>query len=285
METMKKQILNFLEYWESVKRRSSRTLSNYHLYLERFLKFCEKNNFNDLSKINAEFLRKYNAYLSSLKKPQMNMSTQNYHLIALRMLLKYCSLKKQGFCDHHKIKLAKMEKKKSLTVPWQTFCTVLDSPLSLNTPLIIRSRDKAILELLASSGLKVSELSHLQKKDFSGKTLLCRKPKMDRELALSNQAQYWIKEYLQKRKDNRPNLFISHDKADLVRQKSQEDAGLSSRSIERIVKRYGQVQKQKITPQILRNTYILHKLSSGENPKDLKTQLGLKSNSAMMVNG
>jgi len=285
MDLIKKQILNFLQYWEDVKRRSSRTLANYHHYLDRFLKFCEKSKLTDLAKIDSEFIRRYNNYLTALDHPKMTRQTQNYHLIALRMLLKYGNIKKQGNCDHRKVKLGKLEKKKAQVVDKQTFNDVLASPLSRHSSEIIKLRDKAILELLASSGLKVSEISILQKRDFAGRTLLCRKPKMDRQLELSNQAQYWLREYLQKRKDDRPNLFISHDKADSARQKAKEDFGLSPRSIERIVKSYSANQKQKITPQILRNTYIAQKLLSGENPKDLKSQLGLKSNSAIRNNG
>jgi site-specific recombinase XerD len=136
-------------------------------------------------------------------------------------------------------------------------------------------RDKAILETLFSTGLRVSELAGLTKDQVNLKneefTVRGKGGKL-RVVFLSNQARYWLKLYLAKRSSMDPHLFVSHDRAG----KSREEGGLTPRSIQRLVERYAKAAgiTKPITPHTLRHTFATDLLRNGADIRSVQSLLG-----------
>jgi site-specific recombinase XerD len=158
---------------------------------------------------------------------------------------------------------------------------LLESPLTSKNPSIIKKRDKAILETFFCTGLRVSELANLKidsinlKKDEFTVRGKGDKPRI---VFLSNQAKHWLAEYMKMRKDSNPFLFISHDRAANGR-KTVEDAGLTPRSIQRLVERYAKAAglTKKVTPHTMRHSYATDLLMNGADIRSVQSMLGHSS--------
>ncbi|MFH0818381.1 MAG: site-specific tyrosine recombinase/integron integrase [Patescibacteria group bacterium] len=283
------QLLNdFLEYLEIEKNRSQATIKNYDFYVNRFLKWA---NITDPKQITAEMVRKYRLYLNRLENTHsgenLKKNTQNYHSIALRTFLKYMAKRDVKTLAPEKIELAKQPERQIEFLEGQELEKILAVPLILekksekhNHKLII-ARDKAILELLFSTGMRVSEMAklkiediNLEKDEFSVRG----KGSKIRVVFLSNQAKYWLKQYLKKRTDLSPFLFTAHDKAQ-IRRSSKQDEPLTSRSVERIVQKYAKLAgiTKKITPHTLRHSFATDLLNNGADIRAVQAMLGHSS--------
>lgn len=251
--------IQFLEYLEIERGRSLKTVENYDRYLTRFFKFTE---INRAGQIDDELVRKYRLWLNrqvgtidNLKK-----NTQNYYLIALRSFLKYLAKREIESLPPDRIELAKTGARELDLVSSAELNRLLAGPTGNSLESL---RDKAILELFFSTGLRVSELCSLSHDsiDFSRDEFSIRgKGEKVRLVFLSPAAKEAIKIYLKKRKDvEKSELFP-----------------LTIRSIERLVKKYAIKAgiTRKVTPHTLRHAFATDLLQNGADIRSVQMMLG-----------
>jgi len=210
-----------------------------------------------LKDINQEIVRQYRVYLSGLKgekKEPMSRRTQGYHVIALRSFLKWCIKNDWEVLSPEKIDLPKVQERQVKFMNGEQVDRLLNAP-SLST--IQGKRDKAILEVLFSTGLRVSELTKLnidkidlERREFG----IIGKGGKARVVFLSTRAAEWVRKYLEAREDKYKPLFIRH-KGKIDPSTPDEKTRLSDRSVQRMIKKY--VRKIKLpvdaTPHVLRH--------------------------------
>lgn len=277
-----KKINDFLEYLEIEKGLSLITIRNYGFYLNRFAGYAKENNIDAPEKIKKELITKYRLWLNRKEtrlSEGLKKNTQNYHLIALRGFLKYLTKNDIKTLEPEKIELAKQEPRQVDFLEGSDLERILEAPLKSEQEGIIRKRDKAILELFFSSGLRVSELSklkidniNLNKEEF---TVRGKGSKL-RVVFLSQDAKKWIGAYLEARKDVCPFLFISHDRASEGR---HEFAPLTPRSIQRLVQKYSRLAgiSKHVTPHTMRHSYATDLLLNGADIRSVQSMLGHSS--------
>ncbi len=311
---LKTALQQFLEYLEIEKNRSPRTVTNYKFYLERFFNFAKLKNAEDIT---LEAVRHYRLELHRKKDrwdKELKTSTQNYHLIALRSFLKYLAKQDIKTLAAEKIELAKMSDRQISFLEGGDLERLLEAPLTSPGPSLSRGerqtsppdkgetergsnltrlRDKAILELLFSTGLRISELTNLKIDDINlGKeefTVRGKGGKL-RVIFLSNQARYWIKNFLDKRRDLNPYLFVPLDRAEKGREKKAGDAsmtkkkslnfqGLTPRSVQRLIKKYAKMAgiTKRVTPHVLRHSFATDLLQNGADIRSVQAMLGHSS--------
>lgn len=276
----------FLDHLEIEKNRSLRTRTNYQFYLGRFLDWARsRRKGKDVAPadIDDELVREFRLWLNRVENgrgEELKKNTQNYHLIALRAFLKYLAKRDVRTMAAEKVELGKMPERMVAFLEPTDLERLLAAPLSGagDKPDVIRLRDKAVLELLFSTGLRVSELAGLNREDVNlerDEFTVRGKGRKLRVVFLSEQAKYWIKQYLAGRRDVSPFLFVAHDRA----RKGREDAdasGLTPRSVERIVARYSRAAgiPKHITPHSLRHTFATDLLMNGADIRSVQTLLG-----------
>ena len=215
--------------------------------------------FLNWSKINSEKqidLILIKEYKSWLEKQNLEDSTQNYHFIALRSFLKYLSKQQIKTLSFDKIKLTKKEKKFSNLLEEDEIEILRQAPLKSKEKKIIRLRDSAILELFLSTGLKVSQLANLKRKQINfekNSFNIILKNNKTQIIQLTNQVKYNLKKYLKTRNATASSLFVRHDRA----KGKEAPMHLTPRSIQRLIQKYGKFAGivKKITPHTLRQTF------------------------------
>lgn len=278
---MEKLVHNFLQYMEDNKKRSVRTVRNYDLYLRRFLGWLKENGGTDPEKITVEKIKKYQTWLKKIKNPikkiNLKENTQNYHLIAIRKFLRFLSAKNFNALPYAKVNLPRLKRTRIDFLDQKEAQALLESPNRAEQSPLIQCRDRAILEMLYCTGLKVSELAELKKDtiDLKKAFFFIDGKGDERRIFISNQAKFWVKQYLIKRKEKNNYLFISHDRAGRKRQ----PGGLTARSIERIVERYAKAAgiEKRVTPQMLRHTFALGLIRGGASAETVQSKLGHSS--------
>lgn len=282
-------IKDFLEYCEVDRGRSSKTVANYDFYLARFQEFV-----GDVapSKITDTLVHEYRLWLNRLTDRDgepLKKNTQNYHLIALRSLLKYLARRDVESLAAEKVDLAKVPERDISFLEAEEIERLLAAPfaaLEKATPSqrLTALRDKAALEMLFCTGLRVSELAHLKREDVSLKRTeftVRGKGSKKRVVFMSRAALDALKHYLEARRDINPHLFIPHDRAKRA-QTRKDDADsepLTARSIQRIVERYARaagIMKQ-VTPHTLRHSYATDLLRNGADLRAVQAMLGHSS--------
>ncbi len=273
-----KYLKEFLEYLEIERGRSDKTVRNYHFYLRRFSDWAKEPN---PAEIDNEMVRKYRLYLNrdlvGRESAQLKKNTQNYHLIALRAFLKYLAKRDVKSMAAEKIELAKQSTRHVSFLEAEELKRFLEAPEK--DPTIVGTRDKAILELLFSTGLRVSELASLRIDAINLKleefTVLGKGSK-HRVVFLSDGARRAIKAYLERRRDVSPFLFVRHDRA---RKFTPGAHPLTPRSIQRIVDRYAREAgiTKRVTPHTLRHTYATDLLRNGADIRSVQSLLGHES--------
>jgi len=279
-KNLKQLTTQFLEYLEIEKGKSAATVKNYDFYLNRFLQMTKASQPNSIT---TDVIREYRLQLNRLKNPDgkfLKKSTQNYHLIALRSFLKYLAKNDIISLPPEKIELAKQAERQIEFLEGDDLEKLLEAPLKSKESEIIKMRDKAILELLFSTGLRVSELSNLKKDQINLKkdefTVRGKGEKL-RLVFVSNQAKYYIGEYLKLRNDNFKALFIRHDRAAKRNQTETEKISkLTPRSIQRVIRRYAKEAgiAKKVTPHTLRHSFGTDLLQSGADLRAVQQLLG-----------
>ncbi|MDD4271201.1 MAG: tyrosine-type recombinase/integrase [Patescibacteria group bacterium] len=276
---MDKAINNFLEYLEVEKGLSLTTVKNYSFYLHRFAEFAKEAGVVNTAKISKELVHKYRLWLNRLNSAQgdgLKKNTQNYHLIALRGFLKYLVKNDIKSLEPEKVELAKQEQRQVDFLEGADLSRILEAPFKVELPEIIKKRDKAILELFFSTGLRVSELCKLKIENINLKkdefTVRGKGSKL-RVVFLSDDAKQAIGEYLKSRNDVNPYLFISHDKAASGR---DEQTGLTPRSVQRLVQKYAKVAgiTKEVTPHTMRHSYATDLLMNGADIRSVQAMLG-----------
>ena len=276
MTTLQKLITEFLEYLEVERGRSQRTIRNYDFYLRRFAKWAKN---PTPQKITAEMVRKYRLWLNrsveGREGDQLKKSTQNYHLIALRSFLKYLAKRDIKSLASEKIELARQTTRTVEFLEADELERLLAAPMREKEGLIA-IRDKAILELLFSTGMRVSELTglnidqvNLKRDEFTVRG----KGDKPRVVFLSSSAKDTLGAYLSKRRDTSPFMFVSHDRA----KKGRAESGpITPRSIQRLVEFYTKAAgiTKRITPHTLRHTFATDLLLSGADIRAVQSLLG-----------
>ncbi len=276
LQELKRQ---FLEYIEIEKGRAIRTVENYGHYLDVFLK---QTKLEDPKDITNEVVRDFRIWLNRQSTGNnhatgdtMKKKTQNYYLIALRTFLKFMARRGIKTLPADNIELAKVSERIIDTISPDELSRLLKAPDNEENPER-RARDKAILELLFSTGLRVSELCSLKNDlDLKQDEFSIRgKGGKVRVVFLSDTAKDAVKEYLKLRKDMSDALFVpvSDDK----RVKGDKDNALTRRTIERIVKRYAIIAgiSKKVTPHVLRHAFATDLLSNGADLRSVQAMLG-----------
>lgn len=265
----------FLEDCELAQGLATKTIINYEHYLKRLQKFLQtdlKLQDPKLSEINQEVIRKWRLYLNHLPG-SLSRSTQNYHLVALRSFLSWASKNGISTLTPEKVELPRLSEPEVVFLNSDKMTMLLAAP-DLKT--IIGLRDLAIIELLFSTGLRVSELVSLDQKDVAGKTevTILGKGGKRRVVFLSDRARMALDNYLKKRQDQLEPLFIRTTKG------SEKSAGrLTTRSVQRVILKYAtQINlTEKITPHTIRHTFATDLLQSGADLRSVQTLLGHSS--------
>ncbi len=280
MASLKQLKTQFLEYIEIEKGRSLKTVENYDHYLTRFLNFTKNDN---PEKINDTIIREFRLWLNRQptghhkdKYETLSKKTQNYYLIAIRAFLKYLARQGISSLPSERIELAKTgERSLDLITPTE-LSRLLESP---NGTELKDLRDKAILELLFSTGLRVSELASLTADiNLDSDELSIRgKGGKVRVVFISDEAKKCVKRYLSARKDMSDALFVQI--GNQINKKNKSIEGLNRRSIERIVKTHAIKAgiSKKVTPHVMRHMFATDLLSNGADLRSVQTLLGHSS--------
>ncbi len=276
---LRKLIGEFCEYLEIEKNRSRRTWENYAFYLNRFATWAEEHGANKAKAIDLETVRQYRIWLNRFEDRNgvpLKKNTQNYHLIALRAFLKYLSKRDIGSLAAEKIELARQPERQVDFLKPAEVQQMFEAVLQAKAEPIVQVRDRAILELLWSTGLRVSELCSLkiEQVDFTRNEFSVRgKGGKVRVVFFSDDAKNWIKKYLDARKDLAPNLFIGHDRAKGGRESM---AGLTSRSVQRVVERAAKASGivKSVSPHTLRHSFATDLLMNGADLRSVQSLLG-----------
>jgi site-specific recombinase XerD len=266
---------DFLEYLEIEQNRSQKTIQNYDHYLTRLIDFAGEIDINDIT---PELIRKWRLWLNRLgtnNSDELGKNTQNYHLIALRSFLKFCAKRDIETMPADKIELAK-SKRKQVTFLNQDELERLFKAPKIDT--INGLRDRAILELLFSSGLRVSELVGLDIGDINLKRkefMVRGKGQKDRPIFISDAAAWWIQNYLDKRQDNSRPLFIRYSGNKKV-SVSGNYYRLTARSVQRLVARYALMAgiTKHVSPHTLRHSFATDLLMNGADLRSVQAMLG-----------
>lgn len=309
MASLSSYLLQFLEHLEIERNRSQKTLQNYDFYLKRFVEWWGDKKPESLK---AEDVRQYRLWLNRLVDVHgepLKKNTQNYHLIALRSFLKYLAKRDVHTLAPEKIELMKMPDREVSFLDEYDVSRLLEAPLQekrhkeekegdeMNVEKkrsdILRKkyRDKALLELLFSTGLRVSELANLKKENVNLKRdefTVMGKGRKSRVVFISEQARYWLKKYLDARADMNPYLFISHESKKkhkkIAKQGSKttisdDEQPLTQRSIQRIVQKYAKMAgiTKPVTPHTLRHSFATDLLQNGADIRSVQTMLGHSS--------
>ncbi len=277
VNTLDKLKTEFLEHLEIEKNRSKLTLRNYDSYLKRFLEFGAKKGVKRPEGIDLDLVRNFRLWLNRLKdrrNHELKLVTQNYHIIALRSFLKYLAKRDIKSLAAEKLELPKIPARQVMFLESDDLEKLLKAPLQEPDELL-RLRDRAILELLFSTGLRVAELASLKRAQVSlKKEEFPVKGKGDklRIVFLSERARDALRKYLGARPDNSPALFVRHN-----RELGIEDQNpLTPRSIQRLMKKYALRAgvSPHITPHTLRHTMATDLLTAGADLRSVQEILG-----------
>jgi site-specific recombinase XerD len=280
-------LLPFLDYCEIEKGLSNNTQRNYKQYLSLFTGWLKKTGQDKLmpDELTANHVRDYRLYMArEYKTPTgqyLSKKSQNYYLIALRALLNYFAEYDIDSLPSSKIKLAKQKSDETIS-----FLEAREVEKVLNVPdisTINGLRDRAILELFFSTGLRIAELVSLdadqvsflddKKTDRTYELSIVGKGKYIRTIFISPRAALWLRKYLTKRDDAYKPLFVN------VRSKDPDQKRLTPRYIQAMISRAAMLAglSKKVTPHTLRHSYATDLLSHGADLRSVQELLGHKN--------
>ncbi len=286
-DPIKDHILPFLDYCEIEKGLSSNTQRNYQQYLNLFTKWLTEVNKSNLKphELSPDHIWDYRLYIARKYKTQrgeyLSKKSQNYYLIALRALLSYLAERDIDTLPSSKIKLAKQKAEETIS-----FLEVQDVEAMLKHPDLKKSsglRDRTIMELFFSSGMRISELTALNLDQFTMlkdndekrtyELSIIGKGKHIRTIFISPRAAEWLRKYIKTRTDVAKPLFINY------RSKDPDNKRLSPRSIQKMISRCAIMSgiSKKVTPHTLRHTYATDLLNRGADLRSVQELLGHKN--------
>ena len=277
-------INDFLEHLEVEAGRSKKTIENYRLYLERFaelgLEITGKDELRP-GDITKELLRKYRLKLNRLKSDEeggedLKVITQTYHLIALRGFLKYLAKRDIKSLDPSLVELPHVHREQVTFLHYDEVEEMLEQ---VDTSTESGLRDRAIIELLYSGGLRVSELVglnrdsiNLERREF----MVRGKGSKDRPIFISEACADWVQEYLDARTDSLPALFLNNSRNTQAVDTSGDYRRMTPRSVERIVKKYARLAgiTKHVSPHTLRHSFATDLLMNGADIRSVQSMLG-----------
>ena len=278
--TLQRQITRFLEHLEVGKNKSHKTIENYHHYLQRFAEFYEG---RDLAALSLDEVHSYQLFLNRYvdrRDHGLGVKTQNYHLIALRAFLKYLARNDIPSLSPEKVDLKKVPER---IVDFLTREEVerLFEVIALEKKA--GPRNRAMMETLYSTGLRVSELVSLNRSqvDLERREFTVRgKGKKPRIVFLSERCVKWLRLYLSERADNWEPVFISFS-----RNRSDEELGLGEKkrltacTVEEVVRQAGRLAGigKRVTPHLLRHSFATDLLHNGADIRSVQEMLGHSS--------
>lgn len=278
-------VSDYIEHLEVEGGRSVKTAENYRLYLERFIDFS-----NDclVSDINTEIVRKYRLWLNRYRNDQSDelaTITQAYHLIALRGFLSYLSKRDIASLSADKIELPKVARKQVTFLDFDEIERLIDAVESSEGET--KLRDRAIIELLFSSGLRVSELVGLNRDHVNTKRrefTVRGKGKKDRPVFISQTAAEHIDNYLAGRLDNLPPLFLNYSRNNRV-STAGDYRRLTARSIQRLITKYAKLAgiTKHVSPHTMRHSFATDLLMNGADIRSVQSMLGHSNISTTQV--
>lgn len=278
----------FLEYLEIEKNCSKLTIRDYRHYLKVFAQwFSSTLPLKAISDLDLQTVRKYRVFLANradAKGMTLKRVTQNYYVIALRSFLRFLIKNEYKTLEPSKIDLPKTE---SRSLKFLDKDQVDRLVTAIDTSKEEGLRDRSILELLFSTGLRVSELVklnhnqvNLDRKEFG----VIGKGGRARVVFISDRAAEWVKRYLEKRKDRFAPLFIRYSGSENP-ENNGEKMRLTARSVERIVKKY--VRQSRIpvdaTVHTLRHSFATDLLTNGADIRSVQEMLGHKNISTTQI--
>lgn len=279
---------DFLEDLEIGQGRSAKTVENYDRYLRRFY---EQQDIKKTSDITTEAVRTFRRWLNEsaprpgdISKKGISLATQNYHLIALRQLLRYLVKRDIKVLSPDKVELAKLPGRDIDVLYPEEIDALLNAPIGDGLTTL---RDKAIMEVLFSTGMRVAEVVSLNRDDIpplakvtGGKGEVIEFPVRGkgnkvRVVFLAESAQEAVAEYLQKRDDIDPALFVRHS----PNAEGDNELRLTPRSVQRMMKKYAVAAglTKNITPHTLRHSFATDLLSNGADVRQVQELLGHSS--------
>lgn len=277
-------VTDFLESLEIEKGRSTKTVENYGLYLARFIDLItedfEGQEMIKPSDITPEILRRFrlklNRFSDNQNKERLSALTQSYHLIALRGFFKYLAKRGIKSLDPSLIDLPRAAKKQVTFLHFDEIERLLaEIPLDTESGL----RDRAIIELLFSGGLRVSELCSLNRDSINlerREFMVRGKGKKDRPIFIDKSTAECIEDYLNMRTDTLPALFLNNSANQQIPSTSGDFRRLTPRSIERIVQKYTRLAgiTKHVTPHTMRHSFATDLLMNGADIRSVQSLLG-----------
>jgi len=275
-------MLSFMEHLEVERNLSHLTIRNYTHYLTRFNNWFGRKGYSDLKELDQEVVRRYRVYLSRYVDEQgktLCKRTQGYHVIALRAWLKFLIKNDLSVLHPEKIDLPKAESKHMKFLNTEKIERLLSQPILSKKGGL---RDKAILEVLFSTGLRVSELVGLNRDQLDLKSRefgVIGKGRRPRVVFLSTRARDWLARYLNSREDRWQPVFIRYSGAKPELMTDGEEMRLTARSVQRLVDKYSKKAKLpiKISPHGIRHSFATDLLVNGASLRDVQEMLGHKN--------
>lgn len=271
----------YLEHIEIERNLSALTVRDYTLYLQRFVDWAKRRELARIQDLDMETVKKYRLYLSRYRTEQdepLSTRTQSYYIIALRSFLKWMIKNDIEVLSPEKIDLPKVEPATTKFITPEQVDRLMQQP---DISTLNGLRDRALLEVLFSTGLRVSELVSLDRDQVD--TLrrefgVMGKGRKPRVVFLSENAAQWLETYLQKRSDAFVPVFIRHARG-IDPTDDGENMRLTSRSVQRSVEKYRKMAHLpvKITPHSMRHSFATDLLRNGAGLRDVQEMLGHKN--------
>ena len=276
---IKKLKTQYLEYLEIEKDRSQKTIENYDHYLERFLQWAKIGSPTDIT---DDLVRSFRLQLNRQtdeKGRSLKKITQNYHIIAIRNFLKYLAKRDVKTLAAEKIELGKTARMEVEFLDSEEVDRIFAAAAGSDLKSL---RDRAILELLYSSGLRVSELTNLNRDQVNLKTQefsVRGKGGKIRVVFISDRAKSALERYLEKRPDVDPAVFARIGIKRFEKKKNSDNLRLTPRSIQRIVKHYATKAGivKDVHPHTLRHSFATDLIANGADIRSVQEMLGHSS--------
>jgi len=283
---LKEHLFPFLDYCEIEKGLSENTQRNYKQYISLFIVWLEKEKLQNLKphELTSEHIWDYRLFIAREYKTNrgelLTKKSQNYYLIALRALLSFLAERDIESLPSSKIKLAKQKSEE--TISFLEVSDVADMIKIPDTTTMKGLRDRTILELFFSSGMRISELTALNQDQMSMlkdnsttrtyELSIVGKGKHIRTIFISPRTAVWLRDYLKERHDVEKPLFINLTK-------NSDDKRLTPRAIQMMIKRTAMMAgvSKKVTPHTLRHTYATDLLNHGADLRSVQELLGHKN--------
>lgn len=274
-------ITQFLEHLAVEKNRSPRTIKLYQHYFNRFATWLKKD--VDVESITLDHVRKFRLYLHNYldeRNDPLEVQTQSYHVVALRSLFKYCRKRGLATISADQLELPKLDPREVSYMTADELETLLTTP---DETTMTGLRDRAIMELFFSTGLRVSELASLTRDRINtgtGEMRVVGKGRKERIVFISPRASQWYQAYIDRRGDELKAAFVGYRGKGVGDQPSpkveSQATALTPRSIERSIEKHAVVAGlvKKVTPHTLRHSFATDLLLHGADIRSVQTLLG-----------